>query len=267
MKASIAIPDSCLNDDQTNLDKSRKIATIARACSIFRIDTIYVYEHERDKADTALLLTVLKYMETPQFLRKRLFPKMNELKYAGVLHPLKIPSHVTPSDSKKITAGTHRDGIIVKARGRTYADFGINMLLPYRGSIEPGRRITARFSSGGPEYRYSEITKSQAERYWGYTVKQRGPLGKTLAEWKGAVILTSRKGKTVTAQHIKGYQDMQSDLLIVYGSTEQGIHEILGKNLSNIPDCKVLDFFAQQATETVRVEEAIMGTLSMLNLR
>ena len=36
-----------------------------------------------------LMVMILKYLETPQFLRKRLFPKMNDLKFAGVLQPLK----------------------------------------------------------------------------------------------------------------------------------------------------------------------------------
>ena len=85
MKTSIAIPDSCLGDGPTNLDKSRKVAEIARACAVFGVGTIYVYEHGGGREDRALLLTVLRYMDTPQFLRRRLFPKMNELKYAGVL--------------------------------------------------------------------------------------------------------------------------------------------------------------------------------------
>lgn len=266
MKISIAIPDSCLNDDSTNLDKSRKIADIARACAIFKVETIYIYEHESDNDDKSLLLTILKYLDTPQFLRRRLFPKMNELKYAGVLHPLKIPSHVTPADHKKIKNGTHRDGVIIKTQGKLFADFGINVLLPYRGGIKVGKRITARFSSGQPDYKYKEVLKNEASEYWGYVVKDRGPLSKVISAWEGAMILTSRKGKIITHEQIKNYQSMADPLLVVYGSTDQGIHEILGKNLNNIPNSRVLNFFPVQATETVRLEEAILGTLAMLNI-
>lgn len=106
MNISIAIPDSSLSDDKTKLDKSRKISEIARACAIFKINTIFVYNENNDKNDAHLMVTVLKYLETPPFLRKRLFPKINELKYAGVLHPLKIPSHVSPADSKKSKLAT-----------------------------------------------------------------------------------------------------------------------------------------------------------------
>ena len=112
MTISIAIPDSSLSDELTKLDKSRKISAIARACAIFKVDTIYLYNESDDKDDNRLMLTVLKYLETPPFLRKSLFPKMNELKFAGVLHPLKISSHLQQSDSKKIKADDFRDGVV-----------------------------------------------------------------------------------------------------------------------------------------------------------
>ena len=96
MKLSVAIPESALSDDSLKIDKTRKISVLARACSIFQIDAIYVYQDGNNKQDGSLLVMILKYLETPQFLRRRLFPKMNDLKFAGVLQPLKIPSHVTP---------------------------------------------------------------------------------------------------------------------------------------------------------------------------
>lgn len=271
---SIAIPDSCLDDETTRLDKSRKISLIARACAIFKVNTIYIYEHStklqhrtQNKEDRTLLLTILKYLDTPQFLRKQLFPKMNELKYAGVLHPLKIPSHITPANPNTIKNKTCRDGVIIKTRGKLFVDFGINMLLPYTGKSKIGKRITAEFSLGAPQYKYHEIPKNQTSQYWGYTVKDRGPLGKLLDTWTGRIILTSRKAKPITSKQIQQYQRTdETPTLLVYGSTTTGIHEILGKNLNNIPRAKLFNFFPEQATQTVRLEEAILGTLSILNL-
>ena len=101
MKLSVAIPESSLSDDSLKIDKTRKISVLARACSIFKIDTIYVYQDGDNKQDGSLLVMILKYLETPQFLRRRLFPKMNDLKFAGVLQPLKIPSTYYTSKFKK----------------------------------------------------------------------------------------------------------------------------------------------------------------------
>ncbi|MGH1568620.1 MAG: putative RNA uridine N3 methyltransferase, partial [Nitrosopumilus sp.] len=81
MKLSVAIPQSSLSDESLKIDKTRKISVLARACAIFKIDTIYVYQEGNNKSEGALLTMILKYLETPQFLRRRLFPKMNDLKF------------------------------------------------------------------------------------------------------------------------------------------------------------------------------------------
>lgn len=266
MNISIAIPDSSLSDDKTKLDKSRKISEIARACAIFKINAIFIYNENNDKNDAHLLVTVLKYLETPPFLRKRLFPKINELKYAGVLHPLKIPSHISPADSKKIKAGDVREGIIVAAKGKSFADFGINHLIPYYGKSKIGQRITAKFKKGFPDFEIKEIYDEEISQYWGYKVKERGNLFSLVSSWPGNIILTSRKGKIITSQLIKDYAKAKEPLLLVFGSPFKGVHDILGSRIKQVQNTKILNFFPGQATETVRLEEAIIGTLSILNL-
>jgi hypothetical protein len=52
----------------------------------------------------------------------------------------------------------------------------------------------------------------------------------------------------------------------VFGTPERGIHEILGVSIKEIPKSQNLNFFPEQATETVRLEEAIIGTLAILNV-
>lgn len=265
MNISIAIPDSSLSDDATKLDKSRKIAGIARACAIFRVSTIYIYKESDDKNDAHLLVTILKYLETPPFLRKRLFPKVNELKYAGVLHPLKIPSHITPANIKKIKTGDIREGVIVSAKGRFFVDFGINQLIPYYGKSKIGKRVTAQFKKGFPDLEIKEISEEEISEYWGYKVKERGNLFSLTSTWSGNIILTSRKGKPITNFMVKEYTKSKEPLLLVFGSPSKGIHEILGSRIKQIQNTKVLNFFPAQATETVRLEEAILGTLTVLN--
>ena len=44
MKLSVAIPESSLSDESLKIDKTRKFPVLARACAIFKIDTIYVYQ-------------------------------------------------------------------------------------------------------------------------------------------------------------------------------------------------------------------------------
>ncbi len=265
MKLSVAIPESALSDDSLKIDKTRKISVLARACAIFKIDTIYVYQDGDNKQDGSLLVMILKYLETPQFLRRRLFPKMNDLKFAGVLQPLKIPSHITPANSKKINRGNVREGIVVSIKGKRFVDVGINQLLQFFGTTSIGKRVTVQFKEGYPKLSVKEINKNEVPDYWGYSVKERANLFSLLNEWKGNIIITSRKGKTATKEQISKYTKSEQPTLIVFGSPEKGVHEILGGRIKNIQNSKVLNFFPDQATQTVRLEEALLGTLAIIN--
>ena len=265
MNLSIAIPDSSLSDETTKLDKSRKISEIARACAIFKINTIYIYQDGINKEDRSLMVTIFKYLETPQFLRKRLFPKMNDLKFAGVLHPLKIPSHITPADAKKIKKGDVREGIIVSYKGRRFVDVGINQLVQYFGHEKIGKRATVQFKVGYPKFEVKAISREEASEYWGYGIKERANLFSLISEWRGVTIITSRKGKTATKEQISKVISSDKPILVVFGSPEKGVHQILGGKMSNLQNSKTLNFFPNQATETVRLEEALLGTLSIIN--
>jgi predicted SPOUT superfamily RNA methylase MTH1 len=265
LKLSVAIPESALSDDSLKIDKTRKISVLARACSIFKVDTIYVYQDGDNKQDGSLLVMILKYLETPQFLRRRLFPKMNDLKFAGVLQPLKIPSHITPANPKKINRGDVREGIVVSIKGKKFVDVGINQLIPFFGKTSIGKRVTIQFKEGYPKFSVKEIDKSEVLVYWGYSIKERANLFSLLKEWKGNIIITSRKGKTATKEQISKYTKSDQPTLIVFGSPEKGVHEILGGKIKNVQNAKTLNFFPDQATQTIRLEEALLGTLAIIN--
>ena len=287
MKISVAIPETSLSDESLKSAKTRKASVIARACSIFGIDTIYVYKEggrKSAKSDAGLLVTTLRYVETPQFLRKRLFPHLNNLKFAGMTLPLQIPSHATP---KGIRRGQIREGVVVVARGGRFVDAGAERLLRYTGKAPPGRRITVIIRATEPYVKYDEIKKEQIDQYRGYSVRSRASLQSLLAEWKGQTIITSRKGRPVvitacgSRARRRGGDDIQdymrhrhhhgcmlrddSDLLVVFGSPERGVHDILGGGINSMSAARILNFFPGQQTATVRLEEAIMGVLAMVN--
>lgn len=267
MKISIALPDSSLSDEITQKEKSAKISKIARACAIFQIDEIFIY-HETlgEKSDAILMSTILKYLETPQYFRRSLYPKMDLLKYSGILHPLNIPSHSKISDSRKIKSGDAREGIVVSIKGKKFVDSGIKKLIPYFGKEKIGKRITVQFKSGHPDFSIKEISKDSLKEYWGYKVKERGSLLSLLSTWTGKIILTSRKGKMISNESSKWFIESTSPLLVVFGSPDRGLHEILGGKINEVQNSKIMNFFPNQATSTVRLEEAIIGCLSILNL-
>ena len=267
MNLSIAIPDSTLLDESTILFKTKKISMIARACAIFKINQIFIYQDEKgNENDLALLSTSLKYLETPQYFRKKLFPKSNLLKYAGVLQPLNISSHLTTSNQKMIKIGDTRDALIINYKGKKFLDIGINKHIQYFGKMKSGTRIAVQIKTTQPELTIKEISREDIKDYWGYDVKERSNLLSLLSTWKGKIILTSKKGKNFTTTEAKKMSESNEPLLIVFGTTNKGVYDILGTDIKKIQNSKIFNFFPKQGTQTVRLEEAILGTLSIINI-
>jgi len=267
LSLSIAIPDSSLLDESTILFKTKKISMIARTCAIFKINQIFIYQDEKgDKNDSALLSTSLKYLDTPQYFRKQLFPKSNLLKYAGVLQPLNISSHLTTSNQKMIKIGDIRDALIINYKGKKFLDIGINKLIQYFGKMKSGTRIAIQIKTTQPKLTIKEISREDIKDYWGYNVKERSNLLSVLSAWDGKIILTSKKGKNFTITEAKKMFESNEPILIVFGTTTKGVYDILGTDIKKIQNSKIFNFFPKQGTQTVRLEEAILGTLSVINI-
>jgi len=267
LNLSIAIPDSSLLDEPTILYKTKKISIIARACAIFKINQIFIYQDgKQNKNDSTLLSTSLKYLETPQYFRKEIFPKTQLLKYAGVLQPLNISSHITTSNQKMIKTGDVRDALIINYKGKKFLNIGTNRLIQYFGKMKSGTRIAIQIKTTQPELTAKEISREDIKDYWGYSVKERSNLLSILSTWKGKIILTSKIGKNFTVLDAKKMNETNEPILIVFGTTNKGIHDILGTDIKKIQNSKIFNFFPNQATQTVRLEEAILGILSIINI-
>jgi predicted SPOUT superfamily RNA methylase MTH1 len=268
----IAIPDSSLSDEQTKRDKSTKIAQFARACSIFRVKRVYIYHDALshfEKNDPDLLKTILRYLDTPQYLRKILFPMMHQLKYAGILHPIKAPHHRVLEDIKKVKAGHVRTGVIVKVKGQLFVEVGLGSLVPFVGQGLEGKKVNVRFTSSYPNLKAIQATEQEIPDYWGYEVKEVPSISKLLASVeKTAIIITSRRGryfKSIEAGLAEDTKNVQN-ILVAFGAPKHGLHEILDKEGASIrPYEYVVNMFPNQSTETVRLEEAVLGTLAILN--
>ena len=267
MNLSIAIPDSSLLDESTILNKTKKISMMARTCAIFKVNQIFIYQDGKEnKNDSVLLSTSLKYLETPQYFRKEIFPKTQLLKYAGVLQPLNISSHLTTSNQKMIKIGDIRDALIINYKGKKFLDIGINKYIQYFGKIKSGTRIAIQIKTIQPELTAKEISRDSIKDYWGYNVKERSNLLSILSTWKGKIILTSKKGKNFSRLDEKKITEHDEPILVVFGTTNKGIYDILGSDIKKIQNANVFNFFPNQGTQTVRLEEAILGTLSIINI-
>jgi methyltransferase len=269
----IAIPDSSLLDEQTKREKSIKVSQIARACSIFRVKTIYIYHDisfRYANNDVNLLKTILHYLDTPQYLRKVLYPRMKILEYAGILHPIKSPHHKQREDIKNVKVGDVRVGVIANNKGHLYVDVGLGSLVPFEGSGFQGKKVNVLFTSPYPNLRAREALKEDlGKTYWGYNVKVVSNLAKLLETTHNSeILITYKEGPFFKMKEDVLLKRMKAgrNLLVVFGSPKKGVEEILAKEGSNISFYDfVVNMFPLQGTATVRLEEALYGTLAILN--
>jgi predicted SPOUT superfamily RNA methylase MTH1 len=273
---TIAVPASFVSDIPHMREKTFRIGMIARAAAMFRVNEIAIYPDMPDKdqkAETKLVQAVLSYMETPQYLRRRLFKIIPELQYAGTLPPLRTPHHPVANRISDLKLGEFREGAVVSAsKEGTLIDIGVEQpaLLP-ETKLKADSRVTVRISALGRELKVALADLKDIKSYWGYRVTVSDvPFGEFVKTGRfDLVIATSRKGRQIN----DAIPDLASRwktckrVLTAFGAPTQGLHEIVAREHRNLEDVAdfVVNMIPNQATETVRTEEAIYASLSILN--
>jgi len=193
------------------------------------------------------------------------------LKYAWMLPPIKSPHHKPKVSLQVIEKGDVRVGVIFKKDGVWFVDVGMDEPLRYSGTTSNNKIVTVKLISKYPYLTAVEINKESLAGYWGYTVKFSSTLKELLDSRKSNyILLTSVEGRYLTDKFCTSFFTDQiksiKDLLIVFGSPKNGLKKILAAEKVEISDFPfVINMFPDQGTQTVRVEEAILGTLAIIN--
>lgn len=198
----LADHDSALTHDQ----KTALAGQIARACAVFCVDEIVVFDDGQAEtrpreqggysafADPNFFLYhLLSYLETPPHLRKSLFPMHPDLRTAGTLPSLDMPHHLKAHEWCRF-----REGVTVgsasssnKATPQTAADCGLPYKVHLPGSIPGTNRVTLQLPREAPDHTDGDVKveavspnvpREQAGYYWGYSVRQASSLGDIFTE-------------------------------------------------------------------------------------
>lgn len=129
---TIALPGSVLSNCQTRELKTHLVGQISRACTIYHVDEIVVFDDKLSKNKTfhrreekrddtgppmdsysSFLAQVLQYCECPQYLRRHFFPHHPNLQFAGLLPPIDAPHHVRVEDRCK-----YREGVVLEEKSK-----------------------------------------------------------------------------------------------------------------------------------------------------
>jgi len=275
-KLSVAIPASFVSDVPHLREKTFRIGLVGRALAIFRVDEVVVYPdfpQTDQRRDINLIATVLAYMETPQYLRKRLFKIQPELKYAGVLPPLRTPHHPLANRAENLKVGEFREGVVVMySEDGIQVDVGVEQPALVKGiKLKTNTRVTLKITEIGKRPRAVLANPKEIKAYWGFKVNvSKLPLGQLMKnESFDLVVATSRKGKpidTILNELVK-YWKQSSKMLVAFGAPTQGLFEIVARENLRLEDLAhfVVNTILKQGTETVRTEEALFASLAILS--
>lgn len=352
---SVAIPGSIVLNAQSPELQSRLAAHIARACAIFNVDEIVVfdegqvrteagadlYQHKhnqqnrgtkrrfnqpqgnpnadeqeesteqrdaRAEAEGArgfdphtFLARVLQYLETPQYLRKALFPMHRDLRLAGLMPPLDCPHHLRFEDQSEYREGVTVDPPHWARRGgqnSVYVNVGlrdvIEAKLPEGARVEAGTRVTVSMpmdAYGAGEIVSPREPVEQLGWYWGYSVRLANSLSAVLTGCPFAgggydlVIGTSERGVSLTdltlatsnntpvalasGETVQPMSEQFNHALLVFGglsglevAVEQDAAIKLDRHTAKDLFDAWINVVENQGSRTVRTEEAIMIALA-----
>jgi hypothetical protein len=264
---SIFVPNSFLAESKDTKIRTYKVGLIGRYAALFRANNIVIYNDNSDggsRDDALYMKTILEYMDTPQYLRKQVFPITPELKNVGILPPLRTPHHPSSDD---LQVGDYRKGLTKKrVRKGTMVDIGVDQLALCKEKLSVNKVLSFRIEKLGKEIL---IEPDEPESvYWGYEVitSDRNLYDSiTMMKQKPDLVIgTSKYAPNINSilDEVQTSIQQATHVAILFGGPYSGINSLINE--------RKLDFEINtvpcQGTETVRTEEAVISTLSILNI-
>jgi hypothetical protein len=272
---SVLLPVSLVADVPDLRQKTLKVGSVGRTLAIFRVGKVCIYNdddpHVKNQASEAGIISkLLHYMETPQYLRKLLFPRARELRYAGLLPPLRTPHH--PLADEKTAPGNYREAVVTDAdKHGSLLELGICERGFTSEKLSLGQRVTVRLGKGlGKGKRaIKRVPRSEVGEYWGYEISRADTLAEALKVLKtNYAIGTSRYGQNLYEAVRAIRSSNPSSVAVAFGGPYAGLFEICerqGVDADKLFDV-VINTIPRQGTATVRTEEALIATLALLNV-
>ena len=161
---------------------------------------------------------------------------------------------------------------MIESGAHSIVNAGFRATVEISSRLKLVERVTIKVVQTTPQLKGELVEPTRLPIYWGFKVTRTNlTLGKLIrSRTQDLTISTSRGGKQV--------REVLNDLtlrwklsrrpLVLFGSPSEGVPEILAKegtDLSKIVDF-TLNMIPNQGVETVRTEEAILATMSILNL-
>ncbi|RHZ64617.1 hypothetical protein Glove_321g37 [Diversispora epigaea] len=310
---SVALPGSIIENAQSAELKTYLAGQLARAFSIYKVDEIVIFNESGIPHNNKLennnninkkknnnnggiikrkggnnissdsnvfLARILQYLETPQYLRKELFPVHQDLKYAGLLNPLDCPHHVRQDEKSRFREGVVTGKQLKNGEKGSLVDAGLTKNVIIEQSLKVGIRLTLDMGNYEIDGRYikAEVVSPKIPKqnglYWGYQIRIADSLSKVFTESPypdgyDVTIGTSERGNIVD-DAIDELPEFRH-LLIVFGGlggleaaidTDQDL-KCNGEEADALFDLWI-NTCPNQGSRTIRTEEAVLITMATL---
>uniref|UniRef100_A0A3Q3WAZ2 28S rRNA (uridine-N(3))-methyltransferase n=1 Tax=Mola mola TaxID=94237 RepID=A0A3Q3WAZ2_MOLML len=287
---SVALPGSVLDNAQSAELRTYLAGQIARACVVFCVDEIVVFDEQGEDAKSVegdfkgvgkkghasiQLARILQYLECPQYLRKSFFPKHQDLQYAGLLNPLDSPHHMRMDDESEYREGIVLDRPTKQGQG-SLVNCGMRKDVRIDKQLQAGLRVTVQLNKTqiqeSKHYKgvvvAPHVPRTEGSLYWGYSVRLASCLSAVFSEspYKegyDVTVGTSERGSSMDQTTLPPFKH----LLLVFGGL-QGLEASVDadQNLDVTDPGVLFDLYLNtcpgQGSRTIRTEEAILVTMS-----
>ncbi|HKZ39613.1 MAG TPA: putative RNA uridine N3 methyltransferase, partial [Candidatus Hodarchaeales archaeon] len=240
-------------------------------------------EPKEAERENRIVGNILGYIESPQYLRKDLFPIHRDLEHVGSLPPLATPHHLT--EEVLARNGQFREAMIcLDHNNDVVADAGLRHPLRVinfpRESLKDRKvRRTIRLLENKEKDRFeaefvpTEMVESKV--YWGFRLKfANAPLGKLADRKKDFfMVATDRNGiRYDQLPEQSGGPPLTSLLngkgfMFLFGEPKHNLFEML-KGVSNVRINEISDMTVNtvpsSGTRSIRLEEALIVSLARL---
>lgn len=289
---SVALPGSVLDNAQSPELRTYLAGQIARACVVFGVDEIVVFDEEGEQVKSTegefkgvgkkgnaciQLARILQYLECPQYLRKWFFPKHHDLQYAGLLNPLDSPHHMRIDDESEYREGIVLDRPSKQGKG-SLVNCGMRKEVRIDKQLQSGLRVTVQLNTTQKQENKvfkgvvvaPHVPRTEGGLYWGYSVRLASSLSAVFSESPygegyDTTVGTSERGSSIDEMTLSPFKH----LLVVFGGL-QGLEASVDtdQNLDVTDPSVLFDFYLNtcpsQGSRTIRTEEAILVSMSGL---
>ena len=283
---SVLIPSSIVDNAQSKELRTYLIGEIARTLGIFKVSEVIIF-HDKLKDNSKdyinYFIKNLQYLETPQYLRKTLFPMSEDLKLSGLMNPLESQHHL-----RKDEWSPYREGCVLErpVNGEySWVNIGLNKDCKINQKLPPRTRVTVKLNEThfDPKLKYYTGTVvSMSEpfikngTYWGYVVRVCETYNDIFndsiyKEGYDFIIGTSDKGENYRNANYEKKKDFKHCLIIFGGIS--GIEGMMIDDEHNQINSKdnvgknfdlYLNTCMNQGLRTIRTEEAILISLAVI---